>query len=347
MAKFSVRDMMAAPADPPAPVDVGQPALRTIDTITAEINYYKQQTAQNIIEIGRRLIEAKQKLPHGQWTNWLRDTVEFSQQTATNFMNIAMQYSNSQPVGNLSYTKLVALLQVPDAEREDFLAKKHVVNGEEKTVDEMSKREFEAVVKERNKAVKQLADEKLRASQAEESLGASRTLAGDRARRIFDLEKQIEELKNAPIEVAVAEISAEEHENIRQEAFEAARHEMKEEYDRIDQELTDKLKRVFELRRENMSLRNQLEDAEKNSVEALPEEVTRDATADFLDAVGSAYRIYKSIIELSAPDCAATGIKACRRRLDELQAELSQLEARAANLAIAGDDELPGEEDDD
>ena len=190
MAKFSVRDMMAAPADPPAPVDVGQPALRTIDTITAEINYYKQQTAQNIIEIGRRLIEAKQKLPHGQWTNWLRDTVEFSQQTATNFMNIAMQYSNSQPVGNLSYTKLVALLQVPDAEREDFLAKKHVVNGEEKTVDEMSKREFEAVVKERNKAVKQLADEKLRASQAEESLRASRTLAGDRARRIFDLEKQ-------------------------------------------------------------------------------------------------------------------------------------------------------------
>ena len=285
MAKFSVRDMMAAPADPPAPVDVGQPALRTIDTITAEINYYKQQTAQNIIEIGRRLIEAKQKLPHGQWTNWLRDTVEFSQQTATNFMNIAMQYSNSQPVGNLSYTKLVALLQVPDAEREDFLAKKHVVNGEEKTVDEMSKREFEAVVKERNKAVKQLADEKLRASQAEESLRASRTLAGDRARRIFDLDKQIEELKNAPIEVAVAEISAEEHENIRQEAFEAARHEMKEEYDRIDQELTDKLKRVFELRRENMSLRNQLEDAEKNSVEALPEEVTRDATADFLDAV--------------------------------------------------------------
>ena len=273
--------------------------------------------------------------------------MEFSQQTATNFMNIAMQYSNSQPVGNLSYTKLVALLQVPDAEREDFLAKKHVVNGEEKTVDEMSKREFEAVVKERNKAVKQLADEKLRASQAEESLRASRTLAGDRARRIFDLEKQIEELKNAPIEVAVAEISAEEHENIRQEAFEAARHEMKEEYDRIDQELTDKLKRVFELRRENMSLRNQLEDAEKNSVEALPEEVTRDATADFLDAVGSAYRIYKSIIELSAPDCAATGIKACRRRLDELQAELSQLEARAANLAIAGDDELPGEEDDD
>lgn len=346
MAKFSVRDMMTAPAAPPVPVDVGQPAPRTIDTITAEINFYKQQTAQNIIEIGRRLIEAKQKLPHGEWTVWLRDSVEFSQRTASNLMNIAMQYSNSQPVANLSYTKLVALLQVPDAEREDFLAKKHVVNGEEKTVDEMSKREFEAVVKERNKAVKQLADEKLRASQAEESLRASRTLAGDRARRIFDLEKQIEELKNAPIEVAVAEISAEERENIRQEAFEAARHEMKEEYDRIDQELTDKLKRVFELRRENMSLRNQLEDAEKNSVEALPEEVTRDATADFLDAVGSAYRIYKSIIELSAPDCAATGIKACRRRLDELQAELSQLEARAANLAIAGDDELPEYEED-
>ena len=347
MAKFSVRDMMAAPADPPARVDVGQPAPRTIDTITAEINFYKQQTAQNIIEIGRRLIEAKQKLPHGEWTVWLRDSVEFSQRTASNLMNIAMQYSNSQPVANLSYTKLVALLQVPDAEREDFLAKKHVVNGEEKTVDEMSKREFEAVVKERNKAVKQLADERLRASQVEESLRVERERAAARARQISELESRVRELELEPIDVAVVEVDDEEREKIRQEAFEAARHEMKEEYDRIDQELTDKLKRVFDLRRENMSLRNQLEDAEKNSVEALPEEVTRDATADFLDSVGSAYRIYKSIIELSAPDCAVTGIKTCRRRLDELQAELSQLEARAANLAIAGDDELPGEEDDD
>lgn len=347
MAKFSVRDMMTAPVDPPEPVEAGRPAPRTIETITAEINYYKQQTAQNIIEIGRRLIEVKQKLPHGQWAGWLRDSVEFSQQTANNFMNIAMQYSNSQPVGNLSYTKLIALLQVPADERDEFLTEKHIVNGVEKSVSEMSKREFEAVVKERNKAVKQLADEKLRAARAEENLKAERERASVRTRRLSELESRVRELEEAPIDVAVAEVDDEEREKIRQEALAAARQELRAERDRLDGELTEKVGKIYELMRENDTLRSSLEDAKKESSEVLPQEVTREATADFLDAVGSAYRIYKSIIELSDPDSAAAGLRTCAERLDGLLDELCDLEARAANLALAVDDELPEDEEGD
>lgn len=125
-----------------------QKPQRTISAITAEINYYKAQTAQNIIEIGKRLIEAKKQLPHGMWEQWLSKEVEFNRSTANNLMRIAEQFSNVQPVGHLPYTKLLALLALPDDEREEFVAQSHTVGDEEKTVGEMTKRELEALIKE-------------------------------------------------------------------------------------------------------------------------------------------------------------------------------------------------------
>lgn len=34
------------------------------------------------VEIGRRLCEAKAVVPHGEWTSWLEEKVQFSQSTA-------------------------------------------------------------------------------------------------------------------------------------------------------------------------------------------------------------------------------------------------------------------------
>lgn len=139
--------------------EIVQPG-RSIEQITAEINFYKAQTAQNVIEIGKRLTEAKQQLQHGDWLPWLQDKVQFTVSTAERFMQVAREFSNSAPVRNLPYTKLIAMLQVPDEDREKFLADSHVVNGEEKTVDEMSKRELA-------KAVKDLQEERDARLQAE------------------------------------------------------------------------------------------------------------------------------------------------------------------------------------
>lgn len=93
----------------------------TLDQITAEILVYKQQTAQNIIEIGRRLIRAKEILPHGAWGNWLRERVEFSHPTANRFMQVAREFGNSSALKNLNPTKIYALLEVPAEEREQFI----------------------------------------------------------------------------------------------------------------------------------------------------------------------------------------------------------------------------------
>ena len=56
------------------PVSNDVPSQRSIDQITLEINFYKAQTAQNIIEIGKRLIEAKQQLQHAQ--TYPQDTLQ-------------------------------------------------------------------------------------------------------------------------------------------------------------------------------------------------------------------------------------------------------------------------------
>ena len=116
---------------------------RTIADVTAEIRFYKAQTVQSVIEIGKRLTEAKGMLEHGQWLDWLENQVGLHKRTAQNFMQLAEQFPNTQPVAHLSYTKLLALLAVPEEERDEFLEVSHNVSGEEKTVAEMTKRELE------------------------------------------------------------------------------------------------------------------------------------------------------------------------------------------------------------
>lgn len=123
--------------------------IRPLETIESEINFYKQQTAIGIIEIGKRLIEAKEQLPHGEWGKWLEEKVEFAQSTANKFMKCASEFSNSESVRNLGSKKLFSLLSIPQDEREEFISQPHEVNGQTKTVDEMTTRELQKVIKEK------------------------------------------------------------------------------------------------------------------------------------------------------------------------------------------------------
>jgi hypothetical protein len=136
---------------------------RTPAIIAAEINSIKNQTMQmilcNSIEIGNRLIEAKGMLEHGEWGKWLESSVNYSQRTANNLMRIAEEYgadqfalfganAKSQALANLSYTQAVALLGVPEEEREQFVEDHDVAN--------MSTRELQQVIKERDEAIQNL-----------------------------------------------------------------------------------------------------------------------------------------------------------------------------------------------
>lgn len=80
------------------------------------------------IEIGERLLEAKDLVPHGEWGNWLKQNVNYSQSTANNFMRLYKEYgndqgslfttmTNSQTIMNLDVSKALALTVLPAEER--------------------------------------------------------------------------------------------------------------------------------------------------------------------------------------------------------------------------------------
>ena len=78
---------------------------RPIEAITEEIIFYKAQAGAAILEIGKRLNEAKAQLPHGEWLGWLQEKVDFSESTAQRFMRLAKEYENPSPVTDLGASK--------------------------------------------------------------------------------------------------------------------------------------------------------------------------------------------------------------------------------------------------
>lgn len=126
-------------------------AVRNIETITTEILDYKKRAEESIIEIGKCLIEAKKNLNHGEWLPWLHNKVDFSEVTAQRFMRIAKEFSNPSSVTDLGFTKAFTLLTLEEDERKQFIAEVHEINGAEKSVYDMTKRELEQVIAKYNK----------------------------------------------------------------------------------------------------------------------------------------------------------------------------------------------------
>lgn len=118
--------------------------VKSVETLTTEILILKQQTAQNIIEIGKRLIEVKKSLGHGEWGKYLEEKVEFSQWTAQKFIRIANEFSNSGTFTNLNYSKAIALLDLPSDQRETFI--------QNNPVEDMTTRQLQAAIKAQKEA---------------------------------------------------------------------------------------------------------------------------------------------------------------------------------------------------
>ena len=323
------------------------PPARPLSAITEEIQFYKAQAGQCIVEIGKRLLEAKEQLPHGQWEAWLEKSVEFSQGTAKRFMKIASEYgSNRSALIDLPYTKLWMMLQLPPEEREEFASAPHTVNGENKTVQDMTTRELQAAIKEKNEAVKarkeaewELSKERIRAEQAEKekeglvhSLRASRDTA-ETLRKSIDakenaltsLREEVDRLRARPYQKP--EISESEKEALRLEGA------------RVANEAN---------RRQLEALREELEEARTAKLEPVPEDEAVEAAFRFNQTVQAAADQLRTFFRLVPVAVAAREFRQCAEQLERQRDELYTMAQRAANLALADeDDELPPMEDDD
>ena len=147
---------------------IGRP--RTIEAVTEEIIEIKQRVSEDFMELGQRLCEAKELLPHGQWLPWLEEKVQFSERTAQKFMALAREYAaNPQLAADLGSEKAFALLALPEAEREEFVSQPQTVNGKTKPAADLSRREFAQAVRQTKAAsAQEQASEYLREREAEE-----------------------------------------------------------------------------------------------------------------------------------------------------------------------------------
>lgn len=238
MDKFEARCMAA---DVGMAVEPGKE--RTVEMVTMEIRMLDRQAAHSFIEIGRRLVEVKAMIPHGEWGDYLKNKVNYSHSMANNFMRIYERFGTAQQslfgtelkyqsLVNLSMTKLLALCEIPDDEIETFV--------EEHDVENISSRELQKIIRERDQAVAdakaaeqarakiqddmRLANARLTSANAEtlniqhklefeknRADGYQKMLQGQKEKaqaaqeQLEKLRLELEEARNRPVEVAVQE----------------------------------------------------------------------------------------------------------------------------------------------
>ena len=250
--------------------------VRSPDTIATEINSIKAQTRTVMltasIEIGRRLVEAKSLLEHGEWGEWLENRVAYSKSTANNLMRVFEEYgalqitmlddnAMSPAFQRLNYTQAVALLGLPAEERETFI--------EENPVENMSTRELQQAIKERDQAIheKEQAEQRAseaakRAQKAEEALDE----AGEEVAR---------EMEAANEKAALADKAREKAERALNDAIAKGRSE-------AAKEAADLMDRLAQQAAEISARNNELADIQKKlrDIQTKPMEVNPGATEE-------------------------------------------------------------------
>lgn len=229
--RYSVAEIIRGQLQGSAPAET----VRDIEAVTGEIVHLKQELARNIVDIGLRLIEAKDMLPHGEWLPWLSERVCFSEKTAQNYMRVAREFPNPQLVADLGVRKALALLELPPSEREGF--------AEDNNVVDMTTAQLEKAIRERDEAQKAAEAARAEALTAEEGRAkmeadmkalkeihlSAVSEAEEAAASLLAARRELEELRNRPVDVAVETV-------VDQEAVEKARKEaVSEMQSRVDQ----------------------------------------------------------------------------------------------------------------
>lgn len=252
---------------------MAQPAEeRTIEAVTGDILEAQRKGGEAVLTIGRCLIEAKDMLRHGEWLPWLAEKVGYSEKTAQNFMRLAREFSNPQAIADLGATKALKLLALPADEREQFVADHNVID--------MTTRQLEAAIKERDEArahAQQAEQERSEAQQSAQKLQETlHDVLEDRSdayQRLEKLTEELDELKARPVEVAVETVVDQEAIN---KAKDEVRGEMQAKLDKAKEEAAKAKRRQKEAEAAAKLAESQFQDAErarKNAVLSADEDM--------------------------------------------------------------------------
>lgn len=107
-----------------------------------EIRSREKSIWESVIVIGKKLIEVKAELPHGQFLPWVAHEFQWSQATANRYMQISAELSNYSCVsslGDLSMNSLVAIAgasaKLPSEEKPELIETIAAVNAKKLEID--------------------------------------------------------------------------------------------------------------------------------------------------------------------------------------------------------------------
>ncbi len=303
----------------------GPPAIeevRPLAVIEAELDMLKHDTQQkerallsNYIEIGRRLVEAKAQLLHGEWGAWLKKK-EYSQSTANNFMLLFREYgaeqqslwgaqAKSQTFEKLTYSKALKLLALPtEEEREQFMS--------ENDVEHMSVRELNEALKARNEAEEKAA--------AAEDAARSLRQEAERLREKLADQAQVYKAKLTAADVETTEANRKAREA--QEALDKQR----EKAQRLQDALSEANTSAQAAEEEHTRLAQELEELRSRPAEAdtaAVEAARQAAIAEMTEKVDKAKDAKKKAEEKR---------KAAEESLEAAQKELADLKAKGPEV---------------
>ena len=306
------------------PATVGDAPLqdsgKTPDILAAEIRTIKSQTGRMVlnasIEVGRRLTEAKAKLPHGSWGEYLKNEVDYSPSQAQNLMRVFREYGSdqqslfggeakSQTFGRLTFSQALSLLVIPDeGEREKFVL--------ENDVEHMSVRELNEALKARDAAEEKAAAAEDTARGLREEAERLREELTDQA-RVYEAK-----LTSAGVEVDRAKAEAQAAQEAQEKAaakaqrFQEALSEANASSQAAEEEHTRLLQELEELR-------NRPTEADTAAVEA----ARQAAIAEMTEKVDKAKDAKKEAEEKR---------KAAEESLEAAQKELADLKAKGPEV---------------
>jgi hypothetical protein len=181
-------------------ITVAPEEIRTPETIAAEINgtmtALRRFNLVILADVGEKLIEARNMLPHGTWGKWLTDNVHFSQKSAQRYIGIAENYarlSKSDIVTDLTVTDALKLIALPEAAQDEIIEDYDAGRVEAEDISEEISRMQERI--------KELEAEN---EQLGLDLGDKSVDADERLERVNALEKEKQRLERELTEKAAA-----------------------------------------------------------------------------------------------------------------------------------------------
>lgn len=112
------------------------PAL--LDSYVQQGRMFLFNAAQNLIQYGRVLVEAKPYVPRGQFEKWVQESFGMSERTAQQYMAVWRRFGGNEQMQSIQFSNLQKMLALPEGEETRF--------AEEHDLKNMTAREVEKAV---------------------------------------------------------------------------------------------------------------------------------------------------------------------------------------------------------